>query len=410
MSETPSHVAGQTHAARRTVLLALRPEFDAVRSGIYHQARRAGWRVRDLRHFEMRIPKPCHIDGVLFHLMPGQDSLVRRLLRLGAPVVQVGEHVLAKRCCCVVSDHRALGRAAAEHFAQRGFRNVACLRSRYADRSRGGFRVVADNFVQRARALGARAEFIAIQSPSLRVSWSRLGVLAGRFEKEISRFALPLGIFTYHDLMATRICEFCEMLGLSVPEQVAVLGRGNDPEQCELAPTPLSSADPNLYEQGRAAAELLDRLMDGEPPPKEPLVIPPLGIVTRQSTDVLAIPDVETARALRYMWQNLAKPLNVNGIAAAVAVSRRKLERHFRKHLGRSVTDELIRKRIERCCELLTATKLSVRDIARQVGFRSEPYFFVVFRKAVGMTPSQYRLAQTTRDREAENDENDEND
>ena len=350
-----------------------------------------GWRVRDLGHFDMRIPKPCHVDGILFHLRPGQEPLVRRLLGLGPPVVQVGKHVLAKRCCCVVSDHRAVGRAAAEHFAQRGFRNMACLRSRYVDRSKGGFRAVADSFVERARALGARAEFIAVQGQGPHVWWNRLGVLASRFEKEISRFSLPLGIFTYHDLMAARICEFCEMLGLSVPEQVAVLGRGNDPEQCELAQIPLSSADTNRFEQGRAAAELLGRLMDGESAPEGPVMIPPLGIVTRQSTDVLAIPDIETARALRYMWQNLAEPLSVNSIADAVAISRRKLERHFRKHLGRSVNEEVNRKRIERARELLAATELSVRDIARQVGFRSEPYFFVTFRKAMGMSPKQYR-------------------
>ena len=112
---------------------------------------------------------------------------------------------------------------------------------------------------------------------------------------------------------------------------------------------------------------------------------------------MLAIPDVDTARALRYMWQYLAEPLSVDKIAAAASVSRRKLERHFRKHLGRSVIDELIRKRIERCCEMLAATEMTVRDIARQVGFRSEPYFFVVFRKAVGMTPSQYRRSHAAK-------------
>ena len=135
--------------------------------------------------------------------------------------------------------------------------------------------------------------------------------------------------------------------------------------------------------------------MDGEPAPAEPILIPPAGVVTRQSTDVLALPDFETARALRYIWEHLAEPVGVPEIAEACGMSRSTLERHFREHLRRSVTEELIRKRIERGCELLIATELSINNIARQVGFSTETYFFRVFRKVMGMTPRKYRLAQT---------------
>ena len=133
--------------------------------------------------------------------------------------------------------------------------------------------------------------------------------------------------------------------------------------------------------------------MDGEPAPKEPVLIAPAGVVTRKSTDVLALPDLDTARALRYIWEHFTEPLQVSDIADAVAVSRRKLERHFRAHLHRSVNEELIRKRIERGCELLTTTDLSINDIARQVGFSTETYFFRIFRRTMGMTPRKYRLA-----------------
>lgn len=144
-------------------------------------------------------------------------------------------------------------------------------------------------------------------------------------------------------------------------------------------------------------AEPLEGLMAGRAAPAKPILIPPTGVVTRRSTDVLALPDVDTARALRHMWEHLAEPLGVRDIADAVAMSRRKLERHFRAHLGRSVNEELNRKRIERSRELLTGTKLSANDIARQVGFRTETYFFRIFRQAMGTTPKKYRLAQTTR-------------
>jgi len=158
---------------------------------------------------------------------------------------------------------------------------------------------------------------------------------------------------------------------------------------------PLSSVDPNVYEQGRVAAKLLDGLMDGKPGPEDPILIQPSGVVCRQSTDVLAVGNVDTARALRYMWEHLSEPLSAGDVAEAVGISRRTLYRDFKTYLGRSVIEELNRKRIERCCELLKGTRQSVVSIARQVGFRTEPYLFSLFRKAMGMTPCQYRLAHT---------------
>jgi len=386
-----SDIAGHVQAPpqSRTILLALRFDIEPRKIGIYDIARRQGWNVLDLRYYNWLAPQTARPDGVLFQLDPTREDepIAMRLLELGVPVVQIEEYVLPEKFCCVIPDRRAVGQAAAEHFADRGFRNMAYLHSLDPDDATGR------SFVEHARRLGAKAGMIAVHRPGRVTQWNRVGELAGQFAEEIAAFELPLGVFTYHDAMAIRICQFCGFLGLSVPEQVAVLGCGNDAYKCEFAATPLSSLDPNYYGQGRAAAEMLDRLMDGEPAPAEPVVVSPAGVVTRKSTDVLALPDVETARALRYMWEHLSEPLGVDRIAAAVAVSRRKLERHFRQHLGRSVNDELIRKRVERCCELLVATKTSVRAIARQVGFLSEKHYFKVFREAMGMTPKRYRQA-----------------
>jgi LacI family transcriptional regulator len=401
MSKASTSLAPHAPAKRRMVLISLSSEFATLKSGIYDVAARAGWTVLDLRYYESKVPLGCRPDGVLFILPPEYGPLVRRFLRLGVPVVQINDHVLPKRCCCVIQDRRAIGRVAAEHFADRGFRNMAYLHSEEYEHSTD--ELIGQSFVARARGLGARADLIAVQRPGRAIAWTRTDALAARFRGEISRLQLPLGIFTYHDAMAVRICGFCDAVGLRVPEQVAVLGRGNDLYQCDFAATPLSSVDPNYFVQGRAAAELLDRLMNGQPAPAEPVVVAPAGIVTRQSTDVLALLNVDTARALRYMWEHLAEPLSVDDIADAAAISRRKLERHFRTYLHRGVSEELVRKRLERACELLVATRTRVKVISEQVGFTTEKHFFRAFRKAIGTTPRQYRLAQTARLREDEN-------
>lgn len=376
---------------------------DSFKSGVYSVAARMGWSVLDLRYSKMKIPQGYGPDGVIFRLGPEYGSLVRQFVRLGLPAVQADKFINARGCCLALQDLRSSGRAAAEHFVERCFQTVAYLHSEEYDHSL--HKPLGESFVGHAHELGATAERIAVQSLPRIIGWDRTRVLAKRFAKAISRLPLPLGVFTYNDVMAIRICHFCEALGLRVPEQVAVLGYGNDLQQCDFAPIPLSSVDPNHFGHGRAAAELLARLMDGEAPPAEPVLTSTAGVVTRQSTDVLAVPDIHTARALRYIWEHMSEPLGVNDIASAVAISRRKLERHFQKYLHRGVGEELVRKRLERACELLVATGTRVKVISEQVGFSTEKHFFKAFRKAMGTSPKQYRLTHAA---EASNTEDSE--
>ncbi len=406
MVEHPGDRTPDAPAGRRTVLLALNA--DAIRSdaksGIYDHARRAGWRIVDLFLCNMAMPPRVRADGALLALGGGSTSLVKQLDRMGIPRVHLDSltHADAGR---VDQDLRATGRMAAGHFAERGFRNMAYLHAEFYEDSH--LRSMGDSFIARARQRGAKADLIAVNRPGDIVPWSHVERMAKRFGREIAKLEKPLGVFTYNDIMAARICLYCEILGLRVPEQVAVLGRNNNVHQCNFAPTPLSSVDTNNVARAKVAAELLESLMDGGPVPAEPILVPPAGVVTRRSTDVLALPDADTASALRYIWEHFAEPLNVAGIADAVGLSRRKLERHFREHLGRSVNEELMRKRIERACELLTSTKTKGKHIAEQVGFTSEKYFYVRFRRIMGTTPRQYRLAHTAKARQGENAETD---
>ena len=108
---------------------------------------------------------------------------------------------------------------------------------------------------------------------------------------------------------------------------------------------------------------------------------------------MLAVPDLDVARALRYMWANFGQSLTVRDVAEAAGICRRKLERCFKTYIGRTVNEELTRKRIERCCELLTTTNKPVAAIASEVGFQTGPYLFRLFRRVTGVTPRQYRLA-----------------
>jgi len=393
MADNASKVPLDPPSQRRTVLLAFDESLEPLHRGIVDYARHHGWHLLDIQYYNMKVPRSFRPDGILFNLPRRQRPLAKQLLRMDVPTVQVEDLIVGLNCPCVVQDGRARGRAAAEHFVSRGFKNLAYLRSEVWDPPQA--RLPCESFVGHARRLGAKADVFALQRPGHPLAWSQFDTFAARFRNEISRLELPLGIFTYHDVMAVRICHFCAAIGLSVPEQIAVLGAGNNQLKCDCASVPLSSVDPDSYGQGRTAAELLGNLMDGQPPPEKTIMISPSAVVTRQSTDVLAMPDLDVARALRYIWAHFAQPLTVRHVAEAVGVSRRKLERCFRTYLGRSVNQEFTRKWIERCCELLTTTRKPVSTIATEVGFQTGPYLFRLFRKVTGTTPRRYRLAKS---------------
>lgn len=393
MAENASRVPQDLSSQRRTVLLAFDQNLESLNRGIVDYARHHGWHLLNIQYYAMKLPRTFRPDGILFNLQEEQRPLAEQLLRMDVPTVQIEDLIAGLNCPSVVQDSRARGRIAAEHFVSRGFKNLAYLRSETWDRPQAEW--PCESFVAHARRLGARADVFALQRLGRPLAWSQFDTFVARFRDETSRLELPLGIFTYHDVMAVRICHFCAAIGLSVPEQIAVLGAGNNQLQCDCASVPLSSVDPDSYGQGRTAAELLGNLMDGQPPPDKPITIPPKTVVTRQSTDVLAMPDLDVARALRYIWAHFTQPLTVRDVAEAVGISRRKLERCFRTYIGRSVNQEFTRKRIERCCELLTTTRKPVSTIATEVGFQTGPYLFRLFRKVTGTTPRRYRLAKS---------------
>jgi LacI family transcriptional regulator len=146
------------------------------------------------------------------------------------------------------------------------------------------------------------------------------------------------------------------------------------------------------YEQiGYRAAAMLDRLMDGEPPPTEPELVPPLELIPRQTTDVFAADDPLVSRALRFISENGQQRILVNHVASAVGTNRRTLERKFRESMGRSIAGEITRLRLERAKRRLIESDSPMKEIALDAGFRGADHFYKVFARVEEMTPSQYR-------------------
>ena len=324
--------------------------------------------------------------GIIAHLFDAE--IARAVMRLRRPVVDVACTLPKLKAPVVDVDHAAVGRLAAEHFLERGFHHYGFFGSgqaRYAKSREAAFR-------QRLAEAGhdvfsCHAEYM----PQLPVatSWRHIDQKVQRWIKGLPK---PVAILAANDIPARDLSDACGQLGLRLPDDVALLGVDNDEVECGLAYSPLSSIAIPAERIGHAAAELLDRMMAGEKSPPKTTFLPPVRVVTRQSTDTLAISDPAVAEALNFIRKHATEEsFDVNAVVTQVAHSRRLLEHRFRQLLGRTILQEIHRAQIEVAKGLVIETSLKMSTIARRTGFANAARLCVVFRRVAGLTPTAYR-------------------
>jgi LacI family transcriptional regulator len=355
------------------------------------QVNEEGWGLVCLRLTRGVLPKdPAPFAAVVKY--PPLDPRLASLIASGCPVIRIGNypHHADSKIPAVVPDKAAEGRLAAEHFAERGFRHLAFI----GPKPWGFVPFFFDAMRKRGEELGCEMHLHQFD-PSDEHD-ERPSVFEARVtELSVWLKALPkpVGLIAYTTRQSTMIYHACLKAGLLVPEQVAILADIETRYVCELSPVPLSYIESDYGEIIHQTIKLLRCIRAGEVTKRDHAVfVPPKGIVTRRSTDILAISDPMVAKALRFIWDNFDHYITVTDVATQMGVPRRRLERVFSKHLNRGIGEELRRKRLERCCELLRTTDLTVTDIVPQLGLRSKDYLHRFFREATGMTPRAYRL------------------
>lgn len=206
--------------------------------------------------------------------------------------------------------------------------------------------------------------------------------------------ALPwqTGILASSVSMAADIFTTCRDAQIAIPDRLLVLGVDHDPLQDMLAGAPLSSVDVNGAAIGYEAARLLDRMLQGENvSPDTDLAIQPTGVVTGATTDFVSEKDEYVARIRRYIRHHLDRPLSVDELTDQVPLCRRTLEKRFKHVVGRSLSSEIRRMRIEAAKDLLGRTSMTVGAIAFELGFGELKSLSTTFRREVGVTPTDYR-------------------
>ena len=317
-------------------------------------------------------------------------ELARMLARAHVPVVDLSDIHASFGVPRIESDHQAIGSAAVDHLIERGFKEFGFCG--FSDQAWSIRR--REGFIARLNERGHTCKVFESPWPERRSHpWEREQAQIGKWLRSLTR---PVGLMACNDTRGQHLLDACQREDLAVPEEAAVVGVDDDAVLCNLCHPPLSSIVPNAERVGYEAAALLDRMMQGEKPPTEPVLIPPLGVTTRQSSDVLAIDDPIIAAAVRFIRERACQGSSMKDLLRHVPLSRSLLERRFRRYLGRSPQAEIRAVQLKRVKQLLTESDLSLDQIAPLAGYTHPEYMSVVFKRETGQTPGQYRTLSNT--------------
>ena len=353
-----------------------------------HSYRKAGpWQLfvepRGLEE-RLRLPAGWRGHGIIARI--DSVAMAEELAALHIPVVNVsGIELPGISFPRVTTDLNASARLAAGHFLERGFKHFAYFSLR-------GLSYVASHQKSFADAVAGAGGDFALLTVKPRAGaepdWNLDLAKLGEWLKGLPK---PVGVLTWNPSSAREIIYACQMAGLLVPEEVAVLSGSDDELLCNLLQVPISGIFVAAEPIGYQAAQLLDQLMRGRPAPKQPELIAPSGVTTRQSTDTLAISDAALVKALSFIRQNAARPIQVSDVARQSGISRRVLERRFSEVLSRTPAAEIRRMHLENAKQLLTETDMPIPEVAEAAGFSSPEYMAYTFRQELNTTPRKFR-------------------
>lgn len=343
----------------------------AVIRGVGSFAIARGWRCRVEGVNAPALARSIHgFDGLI--VQTSGDQLRDLAVHSPCPVVNVSSAMSEYATPSVVTDDRAVGRLGGDHLLRLGYRDLLF----FSPDERQFAKLRHEGFLERCRTASAKVRYLG----SARELKTALGDRQG-----------PLALMGCNDRAALAASDLARDLGLRVPEDLAVLGVDNDDLVQSVAAPPLSTINTARERIGFEAAQLLERLLQGQEVVERVILVPPRDVIVRRSTDASAVADERVREALRFISTAATRRIGVVDVADHVAISRRQLERRFSEVVGRSVHEEIRRRQIERARQLLRETDLTLPQVADASGFGSASYFNVAFSAETGQTPGAFR-------------------
>lgn len=364
-----------------------------VMAGIaaYLSSRRTNWELFVEDDFRLRLPSLAHWqgDGIIADF--DDPEVVAALAHSRIPVVGVGgsyanESDYPAGIPYVATDNFKLVNLAYTHLIDVGLRRFALFS-------------LPDSTTKRWAREREKAFCSLMQRDKLDVDIFR-GPETGDLPWEavnaqqiewLRNLPKPVGIIAVTDARARQVLQACQIAGIAVPEQVAVIGIDNDPLARMLSCMPLSSVIQGTQEMGRTAARMLHQILDDSYFECSRILIPPAGINVLASSSHLPVKNPRVMRARHFIRQYACQGIKGDQVAGFVGVSRSTLEADFQQELGCSVHDEILRFKLDAATTMLARGDCSVAEVALRCGFTSMQYLFAVFKRELGFSPREYQ-------------------
>jgi LacI family transcriptional regulator len=326
-------------------------------------------------------------DGALVRLItPAMAKLARRS---SIPMVNVSTWLSNPGVPTVCRDDGMIGRFAAEHLLQRGFRRfgcVVCPGGKYVKARAVGFHAAIEAAGFACDVFEMKAHISQISRPQ---EITELDLKS--LKSWLTQLHQPIGLFWTEDHVADQLIKSCRQLGIRVPQDVAVISAPNRTIYCEACDPTISSV--NSFEEaiGYEAAHWLDRMMAGEKMEKSPQMVSPSHVVIRKSSDTFAADDPDVARALQFIYENLSKGINASDVINHFSLPRRTFYRAFQATTGQTPKSFIQDHRIRVALDLLLKKpKFSLQSIAESCGFGERERLKIAIKKATGKTPQAW--------------------
>lgn len=367
--------------SKPVVVLLMDRYFAAIHKAISEYATQAGWMLdatMAVASERYDMPKADAIIAVYTITNTTRDWL-RKHQQIPTVHVWMSEADIKQGWSGTAEDGLLCGQQVAEHFVQRGFTNYAFyqrLKGQRSDLRWLGFKTTLEK-------RGITATLLA---PGKKIIDSTTWL-----SKKLSKLPKPLALFVQDDLRGAESVYACNAEGLNIPDDVSIIGVGNDDLMTHSCGTPLSSIDVQMAQLAIVACEMLQRRISHKAWKQEVIRVPPTGVIPRYSSDSRSVESVFVVRMIQHIRANLHKLLEANDVAKALRCSRRWLDYECMRTLKHTCSEEIIVQRILRAKQLLADTDFPVSSIAVQVGLQQMPRFFRNFKALAKQTPAEYR-------------------
>ena len=384
-----------SHRLRRVALIydAKAPYDLKVMSGIaryVHEGAKFNIYIEENTLKSQKLPdlRSWHGDGILADF--DDPGVAMEVSHARLPVVGFGGgfgwYSRRSRIPYFFSNQNAVAQLAADHLLDRGFRHFA-----YCGFFPNPINLWSEEryraFAKRLKTRGFYCHMYRGGHKTMR-QWNSILASLGAWLRSLPK---PIGLMAANDKRARTVLEACHTCDLRVPEEVSVIGVDNDELLCELSTPQLSSVEQDAKRIGYEAIALLDRMMSGEKPRQRHFLIDPLGVVTRTSTDIMAVEDRLVAKTMAFIQSGATDGVRVRDVVVTMATSRSGLETRFKASMGYTIHAAIRKAQLERARRMITETNLAMKEIASGTGFKSVQHMTTLFGKAYGRTPAKYR-------------------